>query len=62
MSKYDWSKVPSWVNWVFTCPYGEVWGADNKPCPVDGFHGEQKDRWDFLWNTTDVENWQDSLE
>ena len=62
MSKYDWSNVPEWVNWIFTCPDGEVWGADNKPCDREGFHGDLNDKWDLLWVTKNVEDWQESLE
>ncbi len=63
MSKYDWSNIPKWVNWAFTCHDGQVWGSDNKPDSRDGFHGHPvEDTWEYLYMTDDVENWQDSLE
>lgn len=62
MTKYDWSRIPSWVNWVFVDQDGCMFGCDNKPCDKDGFHGDMvKDRWDYLGDFNS-ENWQESLE
>ena len=63
MSKYDWTNVPEWVNWIFTDQDGDVFGCDNKPCNADGFHGSPwLDRWELLDEEVDNCNWQDSLE
>lgn len=62
MSKYDWSNVPLWINWIFTDQDGDMFGCDNKPCTLDGFHGHPcDDRWEYLGDG-DRDGWQDSLE
>ena len=62
MNKYDWSKFPQWVNWAFTDQDGDIFGCDNKPCGMDGFHGDpSKDKWEYLGEGYPID-WQDSLE
>ena len=60
-TKYDWCGVPTWVNWIFVDNDGDMFGCDNKPCTLDGFHGNYDDNWVHLGDG-DRDNWQDSLE
>ena len=61
-SKYDWSNVPDWVNWIFTDQDGDVFGSDNKPDDSDGFHGRPHiDTWYYVQHNP-CEDWQNSLE
>ena len=61
-TKYDWLEVPDWVNWIFTDQDGDIFGADNKPCDSDGFHGNPKnDTWYYIGDGCPID-WQDSLE
>lgn len=61
-TKYDWSGVPSWVNWIFVDQDGDMFGCDNKPCTRDGFNGHPIDNeWEYLGEFSSID-WQDSLE
>ena len=63
MSKYSWSKVPSWVNYVFTDQDGDVFGCDNKPtCDGGTFNGHPRyDKWYYLGKGS-PEDYENSLE
>ena len=62
-TKYDWSSVPKWVNWIFVDQDGDKFGCDNKPCNLDGFNGNpSEDTWEYLEQGCSTDDWQDSLE
>ena len=63
ITKYDWSNVPSEVNWIATSSMGFSSGFTDKPNRFDeyGFwdNGEPEVRLGYLHY---FENWKDSLE
>ena len=62
-TKYDWRSVPKWVNWIFVDQDGDKFGCDNKPCNLDGFHGNpSEDTWEYLEQGCSTDDWRESLE
>lgn len=39
-TKYDWSNVPDWINWVGTDALGRVLGFANKPSEICIMHAD----------------------
>ena len=63
MSKYDWSNVPSWVNWIATDEDGEIWGySDKSEIGCFSYFHKENILTIFIGHDVFGNNWQDSLE
>lgn len=63
--EYDWSKAPSWVNYIATDKDGEVYGFKHLPRVLQGdFWGHEdlsSDDCILLGNVEEASNWENSL-
>lgn len=60
-TKYDWSNVPDWVNWIAGDSDGEVFGFKEMPTSFDEFMWYGKNSI-FLKDLKICEHWKNSLE
>ncbi|VXA55356.1 conserved hypothetical protein [Acinetobacter proteolyticus] len=66
-AKYDWSKIPSWVEWIATSPDYKAWGFTHKP-EICGDNNQdwglrQEDSWSDVVAVSKFKgSWKDSLE
>jgi hypothetical protein len=58
MSRYDWSKAPSWVKYIATDKCGDIWGHEKEPF-ADGGEWLSAGRYEKLFTN---EHWLESLE
>lgn len=63
MSRYNWSQVPSWVNWIATDEDGEVWGYSDEPkLGCFSYFYKENGLKIFVGYNASGNDWQDSLE